>query len=71
MTIDVPLGKTPQAEVLAILKFHTFLFSSDLAMFVLATRYLGFSPLYNIWETKKTLATLNTYYLQEAKDAKY
>ena len=48
MTIDVPLGNTPQAEVLAILKFHTFLFSNDLAMFVLATRYLGFSSLYYI-----------------------
>ena len=48
MTIDVPLGKTPQAEVLAILKFHTFLFSSGLAMFILATRFLGFPPLYNV-----------------------
>ena len=53
MTIDVPLGKTPQAEVLANLKFHTFLFSSDLAMFILASWYLGFSPLYIILETKK------------------
>ena len=50
MAIDVPLGNTPHThtEVLAILKFHTSLFSSDLAMFILATRFLGFSPLYNI-----------------------